>query len=112
MNGRKRGGITITRATLRESVYSAIGTISRNDARKLLDDALDEMCDILESGETLKLRGFGTFKVLSKRERIGRNPKTKVDAIISARRVISFKPSPVIIAKVNGEEVPIEYDDE
>ena len=53
----------------------------------------------------MKLRSFGAFQIRSKRERIGRNPKTGVEAAITPRRVVTFKPSPVLIARVNGLHV-------
>jgi integration host factor subunit alpha len=57
-------------------------------------------------GEAVKLSTFGIFKVRSKRERIGRNPKTRVEAPIRARRVLTFKASPALVALVNGEAIP------
>ena len=56
-------------------------------------------------GEPVKLRSFGTFNVRSKRERPGRNPKTGVEAPITARKVLTFKASPVLLARVNGETI-------
>lgn len=63
---------------------------------------LEEIGDSLDRNEPVKLRAFGAFNVRSKRERIGRNPKTGVEAPIKPRRVVTFKPSPVLIARVNG----------
>ena len=104
--GRISRGNSLTRQLLREAVYKNIGTLSRNDARRLVDEVLDEMSNVLEQSETLKLGGFGTFKVRSKRERIGRNPKNGIEAVITPRRVITFKASPVLVAKVNGLKPP------
>jgi integration host factor subunit alpha len=104
MNVKKTGsGRTLTRAALREAVYSCCTTLSRADARKILDATFEEISDALVRGEPVKLRSFGSFNVRSKRERIGRNPKTGVEATISPRRVLTFKPSPVLVAHVNGE---------
>jgi integration host factor subunit alpha len=64
--------------------------------------ALDEIADALVRGEAVKLRSFGLFSVRAKRERIGRNPRTGVEAPIKSRRVLTFKPSPVLCASVNG----------
>jgi integration host factor subunit alpha len=61
-------------------------------------------------GESVKLRSFGTFNVRAKRERIGRNPKTGVEATITSRRVLTFKASPVLVAYVNGDAVIPEED--
>lgn len=71
-----------------------------------MDVTFEEICEALVRGETVKLRAFGTFKVRTKRQRIGRNPKTGVEAPIGARRVMTFKASPVLIAHVNGEPIP------
>ncbi len=72
--------------------------------------ALEEIAETLVRGECVKLRSFGLFSVRSKRERIGRNPRTGVEAPIKSRRVLTFKPSPVLCACVNGhaadEETP------
>lgn len=64
--------------------------------------ALEEVSAALVRGETVKLRSFGLFSVRSKRERIGRNPRTGVEVPIKPRRVLTFKPSPVLSAAVNG----------
>jgi len=62
-------------------------------------------------GEQVKLRSFGTFNVREKRGRIGRNPKTGVEAPICPRKVLTFKASPVLIAHLNGEASPLEEED-
>ena len=78
---------TLTRADLAEAVYRNIG-LSRNESAELVETFLEEMCGCLEKGEEVKLSSFGTFSVQSKRERIGRNPKTGVEATITPRRVL------------------------
>ncbi len=50
----------------------------------------------------IKISSFGTFEVIGKKERIGRNPKTKVEAKISARNIVKFKPSYIIKNKINN----------
>jgi integration host factor subunit alpha len=72
--------------------------------------ALEEISDALVRGESVKLRSFGLFSVRAKRERIGRNPRTGVEAPIKPRRVLTFKPSPVLCASING--VSIEQESE
>ena len=59
------------------------------------------MCVSLEAGEEVKLSSFGTFSVQSKRERVGRNPKTGVEATITPRRVLSFRPSHILKNRVD-----------
>jgi integration host factor subunit alpha len=104
-------GSTLTRAALREAVYGCCPTLSRAEARKILDATFEEIGEALLRGESVKLRSFGTFNVRSKRERIGRNPKTGVEATITPRRVLTFKASPVLVAHVNGDAIiPVEDD--
>ncbi|MCX7900255.1 MAG: integration host factor subunit alpha [Methylocystis sp.] len=103
-------GNTLTRAALREAVYDSCPTLSRAEARKILDAAFDEIAEALMRGESVKLRSFGTFNVRAKRARIGRNPKTGVEAEITPRRVLTFKASPVLIAHVNGDAIIPEED--
>jgi integration host factor subunit alpha len=93
---------TLTRRELREAAYRECTSISRADAREIVDSLFEEIGAALLSGETVKLHSFGVFKVRSKRERMGRNPKTCNDAVISARRVVSFKPAKTLVAYLNG----------
>ena len=66
---------------------------------------LEEICDAVARGENVKLSSFGSFIVRDKGERIGRNPKTGVEVPIEPRRVMVFKPSNVMKARVNGQTV-------
>jgi integration host factor subunit alpha len=56
----------------------------------------------VESGENLKIHGFGNFEVKQKADRTGRNPQTGEAITISARRVLTFKPSAVLKDAING----------
>jgi integration host factor subunit alpha len=103
MPEKRESGSTLTRAALRESVYGCSTRLSRAEARKILDETFEEICQALVRGESVNLRSFGSFKVRSKRERVGRNPRTGVEARISSRKVVTFKASPVLVAVVNGE---------
>ena len=91
---------TLTRADLTEAVYLNIG-LSRNESADLVESVLEEMCVCLEAGEEVKLSSFGTFSVQFKRERVGRNPKTGVEATITPRRVLSFRPSHILKNRVD-----------
>ncbi|QBR70433.1 integration host factor subunit alpha [Beijerinckiaceae bacterium] len=93
---------TATRADLLDAVYSSCSTLSRAQAKEIFEIALEEISDALVRGEPVKLRSFGLFSVRSKRERIGRNPRTGIEVPIKPRRVLTFKPSPVLCASVNG----------
>jgi len=92
---------TLTRADLAQAVHLTIG-LSRNESAHLVETMLEDISRTLEAGEQVKLSSFGTFSVNSKRERIGRNPKTGVEARITPRRVLSFRASNMLKKKVNG----------
>jgi len=95
---------TTTRAELLDAVYNACPSLSRAQAREVFEMTLDEIVNSLLREEPVKLRAFGAFSVRSKRERVGRNPRTGVEAKITARRVLTFKASPTLVARVNGVE--------
>ena len=97
-------GRTVTRADLCEAVYQQVG-LSRTESAQLVEMVLKEIADCLARGETVKLSSFGSFVVRDKGERIGRNPKTGVEAAIKPRRVVTFKPSPVLVARGNGQSI-------
>jgi integration host factor subunit alpha len=94
---------TATRADLLDAVYASCPGLSRAQAKQIFEMALEEIATTLVGGEPVKLRSFGLFTVRTKRERIGRNPRTGVEVPITPRRVLTFKPSPVLAAAVNGE---------
>jgi integration host factor subunit alpha len=98
---------TVTRVELLDAVYNACPSLSRAQAREIFEMTLDEIVDALVGNDPVKLRAFGAFTVRSKRERVGRNPRTGVEAKITARRVLTFKASPTLIVKINGE-TPVE----
>lgn len=95
-------GRTVTRADLSEAVYQKLG-LSRTESADLVEQVLGEICDELARGESVKLSSFGSFVVRSKGQRVGRNPKTGVEVAIEPRRVLVFKPSNVLKARINGE---------
>ena len=92
---------TITRADVAETIYEEIG-LSRKDSTDILDMILDEIVKELSNGNDVKLSSFGTFSLRQKKERSGRNPKNGVEAIISPRKVISFKPSQTMRKTINA----------
>ena len=94
---------TLTRADLTESVYRNIG-LSRNESSDLVESVLEEICSCLVSGEEVKLSSFGTFSVHAKNQRVGRNPKTGIEAVITSRRVLSFRPSHILKDRVDSEK--------
>jgi integration host factor subunit alpha len=93
-------GETLTRADLAEAVHEEVG-LTRQDCAGMVERTLDLVADALERGEIVKLSGFGVFQVRAKRARMGRNPKTGEPASIDPRRVISFRASHVMKARVD-----------
>lgn len=98
-------GQTVTRAQLAEAVYEQVG-LSRNESAQLLETVLELVAGALADGESVKISSFGTFAVRQKGRRIGRNPKTGVEVPILPRKVLVFRPSQVLKARINGQPVP------
>lgn len=96
---------TLTRAGLAEAIYAQVG-LSRNESAELLEGVLERIAAALEAGEPVKLSAFGTLSVRQKAQRLGRNPKTGVEVPIAPRRVLSFRASGVLKARINGEAAP------
>jgi len=92
---------TITRADLSESVFQEVG-LSRNESADLVEDILGEIADALARGETVKISSFGSFSVRDKGQRVGRNPKTGQEVPILPRRVLVFRASSVLKARINN----------
>ncbi len=92
---------TVTRADLAEALHRRAG-FARADAAKYVEMVLEEIFEAVISRDDVKLSAFGAFQIRAKRERQGRNPKTGQEAKITARLVVTFKPSNVLRARVNG----------
>jgi len=105
MTKKHEGARALTRAELQEAVYACDPSLSRAGARNMLNEFFEEVSEALVRGEPVKLRSFGNFSVRSKRERVGRNPKTGAEATVAARKVLTFKASPALLARINGETI-------
>jgi integration host factor subunit alpha len=92
----------LTKKDLINSVYMQIG-FSKSISENLIDDFLSTIVENLKIEKKLKLSKFGTFSVRSKKSRIGRNPKTKEQKMISNRNVVLFKPSKLFKDLVNSK---------
>ena len=92
----------MTKADLVESIYEKIG-FSKKESSDIVEMIFDTMKDTLERGEKIKISGFGNFVVRAKRPRMGRNPQTGHEIEISARRVLTFRPSQVLKQALNKE---------
>ena len=83
---------TRTRQDLANAIYERVG-LSRAESSEMVELTLKLVADELVRGNSVKLSTFGTFSVIEKRERMGRNPKSGVPAKITARRILTFRPS-------------------
>ena len=84
--------INLTKKEIVNSIYMQIG-FSKKISENLLEDVFQIILNNLITNNKVKISKFGTFILRKKKERIGRNPKTKVSKVISERNVILFKPS-------------------
>ena len=89
-----------TRKDLSNNVHQKLG-FSKNLSSLLIDDFFESLVSELVKGNKIKISSFGTFLVIDKKERIGRNPKTKVEAKIMARKIVKFKISDKFKVKLN-----------
>ena len=84
--------VNLTKKDIINSIYMQIG-FSKNISENLLEDLLNTIVDNLKINKKLKISKFGTFSIRRKKKRIGRNPLTKENKVISDRNVVLFKPS-------------------
>ena len=85
----------MTKADLVDAVFQRVG-FSKKESAQIVEHVFNIIKETVETGENFKLSGFGNFVVKDKKVRIGRNPQTGEEIEISARRVLTFKPSHVL----------------
>lgn len=90
----------MTKADIVEALYEKVG-FSKKEAADLVELVFDTLKNTLSDGTKIKISGFGNFVVREKRSRVGRNPQTGESIEISARRVLTFRPSQVLRTEVN-----------
>ena len=95
--------MTLTKADLVQRVYKSHDNLTKAQATEAVESLLGIMKSCLANGEDLLISGFGKFKVKDKKARRGRNPQTGEELILSPRRVVTFKPSGILRAKINGK---------
>jgi integration host factor subunit alpha len=93
----------MTKADIVETVYEMVVGFSKKEAAEIVETVFDTIKVTLERGEKIKISGFGNFVVRDKNSRTGRNPQTGQEITITARRVLTFKPSQVLKNSLNGE---------
>ncbi len=96
----------MTKAEIIERVYEKVGGFSKKEASDLVEAIFETMKETLAAGYKIKVSGFGNFIVRDKRERPGLNPRTRVRITLPPRRVVRFKPSPVLKDQVNETDAP------
>jgi integration host factor subunit alpha len=90
----------MTKADIVEALYEKVG-FSKKEAADLVELVFDTLKGTLAQGQKIKISGFGNFVVRNKRTRVGRNPQTGESIQISARKVLTFRPSQVLRSDVN-----------
>lgn len=93
----------MTKADIVEKIHISTG-LSKNDSAEMMESVFDIIKSTLESGETIKVSGFGSFVVNQKKARRGRNPQTGEAITIEARRVLTFKPSTILRQSINDNK--------
>ena len=90
----------MTKADIVENIFEKVG-FSKKDVTEVVELIFEKIKESLEKKENVKISGFGNFMVRQKRARRGRNPQTGKDMTITARRVLTFKPSQLLKDSVN-----------
>ena len=93
--------INLTKKEIINSLYMQIG-FSKKTSENLLEDIIDTITKNLKKHKIIKISKFGTFTIRSKKSRVGRNPKTKEEVIITPRKVVKFSPSLLVKQKINN----------
>ena len=83
--------MTLTKADLADLLFEQVG-LNKREAKDMVEAFFEEIRMALETGDSVKLSGFGNFELRQKSERPGRNPKTGEEIPISARTVVTFRP--------------------
>ena len=95
-----KDSITITRADLADSINKATG-ISISESNKVIQSLFATIVQALVEDENIKITNFGSFYVRHKKARLGRNPKTAEEFLISERKTVSFYPSNLLKLRIN-----------
>ncbi len=93
--------MALTKEDMAESLFNEMG-LNKREARELVDLYFEELRASLAVGEQVKLSGFGNFELRDKKERPGRNPQTGEKIPISAQRVVTFRPTKKLKARVEA----------
>lgn len=97
--------MSLTKADIADRLFNEVG-LNKREAKEFVDAFFEIVREALESGENVKLSGFGNFQLRGKNQRPGRNPKTGEEIPISARRVVTFRPGQKLRARVEAYVEP------
>ena len=91
----------VTKAVVINHINESIG-LSKRESKVFFETMIDLIIESLEKKSEVKIVNFGIFRIRKKKNRIGRNPKTKVEVMISARNVVNFKVSNFLLNSINS----------
>ncbi len=94
--------VALTKADIVRLIAQETG-LTKTDTAAVVDGFLESVIETLEQGEHIEIRGFGTFKVVERAPRTGRNPRTGSEVRISSRKAPTFKPSKELRARVDPD---------
>ena len=97
--------MALTKADIADRLFNEVG-LNKREAKEFVDAYFEIIREALESGENVKLSGYGNFQLREKNQRPGRNPKTGEEIPISARRVVTFRPGQKLRARVEAYVEP------
>lgn len=97
--------MALTKADMAENLFAKLG-LSKRDTKQLIETFFEEIRTTLQSGEQVKLSGFGNFDLRDKSSRPGRNPKTGENIPITARRVVTFHPGQKLKNRIVWQQAP------
>ena len=104
---KRKMGNTITKADLANTLFDELG-LNKREAKEFVELFFEKIRQALESGETVKLSGFGGFSIREKSSRPGRNPKTGEAVPVCARRVVTYRASQKVKDQVGANTDYIE----
>lgn len=93
--------MALTKADMAENLLTKFN-LSKRDSKQLIETFFESIRAALQSGEAVKLSGFGHFSLRDKCQRPGRNPRTGEDIPITARRVVTFRPGQQLKRRLIG----------
>jgi nucleoid DNA-binding protein len=100
----------LTKADVVRQIAQGTG-LTKTDTAAIVDGFIESVIKAMEDGEHIEIRGFGTFKVVTRAPRTGRNPRTGSEVKISSRRAPVFKPSKELRIRVEDDDHPGEKKD-